>query len=57
MSEVPLYISRSAEPDRGTSLIRKHLLLGPYSRPMPRADDPRGVAFSYARGTPVDPEP
>ena len=28
MSEVPLY--------RGTSLIRKRLLLGPYSRTMPR---------------------
>ena len=40
---------------RGTSLIRKHPTLGPYSRPMPRALwwALGGGAVSYERGTPV----
>ena len=44
-----------AQPYRGTSLIRKRPLLGPYRRPLPRR--PRrllgGWAFSYGRGAPV----
>jgi len=40
---------------RGTSLIRKRLLLGPYSRHMPRALwwSLGGGAVSHERGTPV----
>ena len=41
---------------RGTSLIRNHRILGPYSRTMPRAlwgSVGRGGAFSHERGIPV----
>jgi len=46
MSEEALY--------RGTSLIRNRLLLGPYSRTMPRVIQWTygGGAVSYQRGTP-----
>ena len=42
-------------PYRGTSLTRNSTLVGPYSRPMPRAlwwSKGGGVVF-YERGTPV----
>ena len=40
---------------RGTSLMRNCLRLGPYSSPMPRAQQNSwGGAGSYERGTPVD---
>ena len=44
-----------APVSRDTWLIRKHLLLGPYSRLMPRAlvGFLGGRAFSYERSTPV----
>ena len=44
-----------AHPYRGTSLIKKRLLLGAYSRPVPRALRRSWVegAVSYERGTPV----
>jgi hypothetical protein len=39
---------------KGTSLIRKRLTLGPYSRDMPRpSGGPGGAAVSYERGTPA----
>ena len=50
---------RCKGPYRGALLIRNHLLLGPYSGPMPRAlcpgpySGPRGGTFSDDRGTPV----
>ena len=43
---------------RGTSLIRNRLLLGPYSRAMPRDPWwPYGGGGSYGRGTPVPTPP
>ena len=43
-------------PYWGTSLIRKRTPLGPYRMPMPRIlGEFGGGAFSYERGTPVDP--
>ena len=36
---------------RGTSLIRNHRIIGPYSRPVSRVLG--GGAVSYDRGTPV----
>ena len=33
----PSQCSGTSPPYRGTSLIRNYLLLGPYSRPLPRA--------------------
>jgi len=41
---------------RGTSVIRNRPLLGPYGRPVTRslASVPRGWAFFYERGTPVE---
>ena len=41
--------------DRGTSLIREQLPVGPYNSPMPRVlwGSSGGWAFSYGRGSPV----
>ena len=38
---------------RGTSLMRTHLRLGRYRRPMPKTLPKSWGAFSYERGTPV----